>query len=74
MTSSNDGVLVRGTLPHSLAQRHGLRSGDVIESINGQKVGTPAEAISEIQKHVRQEPLVVNVARNGLRLKISVSE
>ncbi len=74
MSPSNDGVLVRGTLPHSLAQRHGFRSGDLIESINGQRVGTPAEAIGEIQKHARQEPLVVGVSRNGLRLKINVSE
>lgn len=74
MASSEQGVLVRGTLPQSLAQRHGLRIGDVIESINGQSVGTPAEAISQIQKHTRQEPLVVNVSRNGLRLKLSVTE
>ena len=74
MSPSEQGVVVRGTLPHSLAQRHGLRSGDVIESINGQRVGTPTEAIAEIQKHVRQEPLVVSVTRNGLRLKISVAE
>lgn len=74
MASSEQGVLVRGTLPQSLAQRHGLRTGDVIESINGQSVGTPAEAISQIQKHTRQEPLVVNVSRNGLRLKLSVTE
>lgn len=74
MSPSDDGVMVRGTLPHSLAHQHGFRSGDVIESINGQRVATPAEAITEIQKHTRQEPLVVNVSRNGLRLKISVTE
>ena len=74
LSPSEQGVLVRGTLPHSLAQRHGIRSGDLIESINGQRVGTPAEAIAEIQKHARQESLVVNVTRNGLRLKISITE
>lgn len=74
MSSSSEGVLVRRTLPHSLAQRHGFRSGDLIDSINGHRVGTPSEAISEIQKHDRQEPLVVNLTRNGLRLKIAVSE
>lgn len=74
MSPSQQGVLVRGTLPHSLAQRHGFRSGDLIESINGQRVGTPAEAIAQIQKHVRTEPLSVGVSRNGLRLKFSVSE
>ena len=74
MAASNAGVLVRGTLPHSLAKRHGFRAGDVIESINGQRVATPSEAIAEIQKHVPQEPLVVQLARNGLRLKLSVSE
>ncbi len=74
MSPSEQGVVVRGTLPQSLAQRHGIRSGDLIESINGQRVSTPAEAITQIQKHARQEPLVVNVTRNGLRLKISVTK
>lgn len=74
MSPSEQGVVVRGTLPHSLAERSGFRAGDVIQSINGQNVATPAEAISQIQKHLRPAPLIVQVDRNGLRLKFSVEE
>ena len=73
-SSNSAGVRIQGTLPGSLAERFGLRSGDVIETINGEKVSTPKEAVAQIQKHNRKEPLTVSVDRNGTLLKIKIGE
>lgn len=71
--STTGGVLVERTIPQSLADRHGLRSGDVIQTINGEAVDSPSAAITQIQKHSLRDPLIVNLTRNGLRMKINVS-
>lgn len=71
--SPTGGVRIMRTLPDSLAERHGLRSGDVIQTIDGQPVASPTEAINFIQKHRPQDPLIINLTRNRLRLKIRVT-
>ncbi len=71
--STSGGVLLERTIPQSLADRHGLRSGDVIQKINGQPVDSPAAAITKIQKHPLHDPLIISLIRNGLRMKINVS-
>ena len=70
--SKTGGVLVERTIPQSLAERRGLRSGDVIQMINGEPVDSPPAAITQIQKHTLRSPLVINLTRNGLRMKIDV--
>lgn len=71
--SQSGGVLVERTTSQSLAERHGIRSGDVIRTIDGQPVDSPAAAVAQIQKHNLHEPLIVSLTRNGLRMKIRVS-
>ncbi len=71
--STIGGVLVERTIPQSLADRHGLRSGDVIQTINGELVDSPSAVITQIQKHTFRDPLSLSVTRNGLRMKINVS-
>lgn len=71
--SQAGGVLVERTTSQSLAERYGIRSGDVIRTIDGQPVDSPAAAVAQIQKHNLHEPLIVSLTRNGLRIKINVS-
>lgn len=73
VSSQVGGVLVERTTPQSLAERHGIRSGDVIQTINGQRVDSPAAAIAQIQKHDQHGPLILGLTRNSLRMQIKVS-
>lgn len=66
-------VRITRTIPQSLAERHGLRAGDVLQTINGQLVTSPAEAIDFIQKHRPRDPLTIGLTRNDLRMRVTVS-
>src|SRR5690606_19189512 len=44
LAASDEGVVVDGVEPGSLAERRGLRAGDVILRVNEQPVATPSEA------------------------------
>jgi len=51
VTGRFDGVEVQTVRPDSVAARHGVRSGDVIKSINGTAVTSTQEAISYVKNN-----------------------
>ncbi|MCB1226226.1 MAG: trypsin-like peptidase domain-containing protein [Verrucomicrobiales bacterium] len=59
------GAMVLDTLPGSPAQRSGLSQGDVIASIDGQPVQSPAELLKGIQGMLAGQPIRMKVVRGG---------
>ncbi len=70
--TTNDGVLLVNIVPRSPAAIAGLKSGDVIRSINNQ----PVTKIEDVQKLVENskigEPLQMQVERNGKTTQVAV--
>lgn len=70
--TTNDGVLLINIVPRSPAAIAGLKSGDVIRSINDQ----PVTKIEDVQKLVENskigEPLQMQVERNGQTAQVAV--
>lgn len=62
------GVLVANVFPETLAQKGGIRPGDVLEKVQGKEVGTPAELEEALQSS--QEKVGLEVFRQGKRLKL----
>jgi peroxiredoxin len=59
------GVLVRGVVPGSPAERAGLTKGDVILTIDGQGVARPAEVVAIVSEHRAGERLAIALARGN---------
>jgi len=50
-TGKGDGIELREVKPGGIIASHGVQGGDIIKSINGNPVTTPAEAITYIKNH-----------------------
>lgn len=59
-------------IPGSVAEASGLRAGDKLAEINGQKVSAPA-AITQLVRGSNGAPIVVNVDRGGTPTSITMS-
>ncbi|MFH0810179.1 MAG: PDZ domain-containing protein [Pseudomonadota bacterium] len=64
-SSVGGGLLISDTPPGGLAERAGLRGGDVVKSINGTRVVTPAEAMQAWQKAQSGPSMRVEVERDS---------
>ena len=64
-TGSNDGALINSVNPDSPAERAGLREGDVIVSIDRQRVTNGIELIVAIRSHVPGDEVVLRYQRDG---------
>ena len=62
---AKEGVFVRSVVTGGPADRAGIKAGDVILSINDEKMITGQQLIEEIQRHDVGERLTVRVARQG---------
>lgn len=62
-----NGVLVLGVEPDGMASRNGLRSGDVITSVNNKRVSKPADVVNGVKraKDAGREKIVVLLQRNN---------
>jgi serine protease Do len=69
---AREGALVAGVEPYSPADDAGLRRGDVIEEIDGSRVGDPSQISERVRKKKVNEKLTVTVNRYGRQLQLGV--
>ncbi len=69
---TEDKVLIRYVIPKSPAAYAGLKVGDVILSINGEPMGTPADVVNTINQNGVQTPLDFIIRRGKYRLQRSI--
>jgi len=67
------GVIVARVVPGSPAEKHGLKRGDVILSVDGKEVNSPAELQMAIRSHKAGEKVTLTVWRQGKTVDVSVT-
>ncbi len=69
---SSEGALVAGVEPYSPADDAGLRKGDIIEQIDGDRVEDPSQIASHVRKKQVNEQLTLTVNRYGRQIQVPV--
>ena len=67
-----EGVLVRGVFANSAAAKAGLKVGDVITSLNGERIRNASELREKLLTHHEEKSIELGVLRNKSELKLSV--
>lgn len=67
-----EGVLVRGVFANSAAAKAGLKVGDVITSLNGDRIRNASELREKLLTHHEEKNIQLGVLRNKSELKLSV--
>jgi serine protease Do len=67
-----EGVLVRGVFSNSAAAKAGLKVGDVITSLNGDRIRNASELREKLLTHHEEKSIQLGVLRNKSELKLSV--
>ncbi len=70
--ADEEGVLIVEIVPNSPAARAGLRTGDVIKSINGQAIKIPDQVQQAVEKTKIGERLSLQLARQGRVIDLNV--
>ena len=68
-----EGVLVRSVMKNSAAEKAGIKAGDVILEVDGEKVDTPGEVSSTIRSARSKKTFPVTVMRNRKEMTLSVT-
>ena len=68
-----EGVLVRSVMKDSAAEKAGIKAGDVILEVDGEKVDTPGEVSSTIRSARSKKTFPVTVMRNRKEMTLSVT-
>jgi serine protease Do len=68
-----EGVYVNGTRPDGAAAEAGIKEGDVILAINGNRVNSPSELQEQVSRYRPNDKVNVDVNRNGKRKQIEVT-
>ncbi len=66
------GALVQSVLPDSPAQRAGLRRGDLIIQAGDDSIGDPQDLLKQVDQAEIDQPLRLQILRNGGDLQLSV--
>lgn len=72
-SSDEPGALIELVHPRGPAKRAGLRHGDLVIQINGEKVASVKEAVAQIEKHEPQATLSIVVRREAKEETIKVT-
>ena len=67
-----EGVLVRGVFANSAAAKAGLKVGDVITSLNGERIRNASELREKLLTHHEEKSIQLGVLRNKSEIKLSV--
>jgi serine protease Do len=67
-----EGILVRGVFPDSPAAKAGLKVGDVITSINGQRIRSVGELRSKLAENHEDKTVKLGVIRNKAAITLPV--
>ncbi len=67
------GAEVRGVMPGSPAERSGLRNGDVITSVGGERVRSSSDLVVALRTHKPGEVVLVGYWRSGRNYKAEVT-
>jgi serine protease Do len=68
-----DGVLVRSVLKGSVAEKAGVKAGDVIVKVEDTKVATPREITAALRSHRGKKAVSIGVLREHKELALSVT-
>lgn len=68
----SEGAVVYGVVSGGSAQKAGIKQGDIVLSIDGNKIASPDDLIKTMQKKKVGSQVEVEVLREGKRIKISV--
>lgn len=72
MTDANEkGAEVKSVSKESAAEKAGLKEGDIITSIDNQKVEGPEDVAENVRKHKPGEKINITVLRNGKEQKLT---
>lgn len=66
------GVLIHQVLADSAAQKAGLKVGDIILTVNGNKMNSPQALILEIRKYAAEAPVTLEYERAGVQRKVVI--
>ena len=67
-----EGVLVRGVFANSPAAKAGLKVGDVITALNGDRIRNASELREKLLTHHEEKSIQLGILRNKSELKLSV--
>ena len=67
-----EGVLVRGVLPGSAAEKAGLKAGDVITKLDGERIRSVGDLREMLAKKLEQKSVTLGVLRNRSELSVTV--
>ena len=70
--NADSGVLIVQVVPNSPAAASGLKSGDIIQSINQQPLNTPSQVQQAVEQVEVGSVIPVEVERNGKALNLNV--
>ena len=70
--NADSGFLIVQVVPNSPAAASGLKSGDIIQSINQQPLNTPSQVQQAVEQVEGGSVIPVEVERNGKALNLNV--
>ncbi len=71
--SSTEGALISSVNPGSAAEKSGLKAGDIVLAMDGEKVNGSTDLVSKLYTTQPGQTIQLNVLRNGNMVKIPVT-
>ncbi len=68
LSQKENGAIIKYLMPNGPAEKGGLKVNDLIISINGKKISTPADVVQKINQNNLQTTLKIKIMRNNIEL------